>query len=1210
MKRILIFLALIIFPCLLMAQGSRQILVSDGDFDNKSMVYKLKKQLSSMPETSAWVITGDFLPACAYDEDKTSCYEKSLLRIRELKEIAQNFAGEVLILPDEMNWLKGHHNGFDNLDEFSGLLAEHFPEARIVPEGSCPGPYEIPFGTNTMLVFLDTQWWLHGERKTDVSNECPYIKSETGAPNEVENNILSALHDIIARNPHRNVLIFGHHPLQSRGIHGGGFPLYAQLFPLRLANKSLWVPLPGFLYTGYRASLGEPQDLAHPEYRDFRKRFMDFLSKSKQTAYISGHDHMLEFDTRNLAQVQSGSLNGAPAINASVDKEKRFSSPDAGFVLLDIQKNGSINLIIKTENPDNQKETLLIPAPDFQALPDTHRNYDYTDSTAVCPAGKEYEAGGWHRFWLGDNYRKEWALPDTFAYFDILKEKDGLVILQRGGGFQTSSYRLQAPDGRQYVLRSVDKSVDKVMTEEFAGTVAQDVLQDMISASFPYGALVVPPLAEATGVYHTNPRYVYMPDDPALGIYRNEMKNKLFLFEERPAGNRTDVAGFGRPEDMESTSKVLKKTSEKHKSRIDQQQVLRSRMLDIFIGDWDRHDDQWRWSVFEGDGFTTYKPVPRDRDNAFFKGQGPLLWVASRKWMLPKFQGFDATIRDIAGLEYNARHFDRSFLNEADRNLWEKTAREFIACLTDSLIENSVKNSLPASIDASRGEELITKMKARREHLPEYFEEYYEFLSREVDIPGTKRRELFIVDRISDDSTRVEVIALSDKKGRKKNTLYDRTFENKTTKEINLYGRKGDDEFIVRGNVKKSPLVRIIGGKGDDVITDSSHVGGLCRKTRVYDKKKNTLLHAGRETSDRLSNRKGINKYDRLLYEYDVVMPLVNGGYNPDDGVFIGGGALFRNFNWRDSSAQSITASAALATGAYNIHYKAAFSNKVGQLDFLIKADLSVPEYVNNFYGFGNETTNDSSDKDFYRVRYEMASVRPALRLNFGKEYNLSFGPQYLTVEVEKNKKRILDPDLLPPYWKQWFTRNHFVGLALEGKIDKRNNDVLPSRGLFAKLNYDLFRNFTAGNYFSRLQADARYYISFHRDPGTVLALRAGYSKTFGDYPFYFASALGGNTNLRGYRGNRFTGDEALYQNTELRVRIFRLHNYLLNGDVGILGFYDCGRVWYADEKSDQWHHGYGGGIWAAPYKFLAINAVYEHSSEADIFSLKFSFQY
>ncbi len=52
---------------------------------------------------------------------------------------------------------------------------------------------------------------------------------------------------------------------------------------------------------------------------------------------------------------------------------------------------------------------------------------------------------------------------------------------------------------------------------------------------------------------HTNPRIVWVPDDPRLGIYRKDLANDVFLFEERPAGNRDDVESLQRSEKIVNT---------------------------------------------------------------------------------------------------------------------------------------------------------------------------------------------------------------------------------------------------------------------------------------------------------------------------------------------------------------------------------------------------------------------------------------------------------------------------------------------------------------------------------------------------------------------------------------------------------------------------------------------------------------------------------
>ena len=56
---------------------------------------------------------------------------------------------------------------------------------------------------------------------------------------------------------------------------------------------------------------------------------------------------------------------------------------------------------------------------------------------------------------------------------------------------------------------------------------------------------------------------------------------------------------------------------------IDQLAFARARLLDLLVGDWDRHEDQWRWAKFkQDDDIKLYRPIPRDRDNVFFWSDG------------------------------------------------------------------------------------------------------------------------------------------------------------------------------------------------------------------------------------------------------------------------------------------------------------------------------------------------------------------------------------------------------------------------------------------------------------------------------------------------------------------------------------------------------------------------------------------------------------
>jgi hypothetical protein len=152
---------------------------------------------------------------------------------------------------------------------------------------------------------------------------------------------------------------------------------------------------------------------------------------------------------------------------------------------------------------------------------------------AVVPASTHYRAGRFRRWLQGGNYRREWQQPITVPVLNLATAYGGLTPLKRGGGLQTQSLRLRAANGQEFVLRSIEKNTTGAVPDYLHHTLAAAIVQYQISAAHPYAALLVPPLAEAAGVGHTNPQVVLVPDDPRLGIYRREFAGTLALLEAR-----------------------------------------------------------------------------------------------------------------------------------------------------------------------------------------------------------------------------------------------------------------------------------------------------------------------------------------------------------------------------------------------------------------------------------------------------------------------------------------------------------------------------------------------------------------------------------------------------------------------------------------------------------------------------------------------------
>jgi len=107
-----------------------------------------------------------------------------------------------------------------------------------------------------------------------------------------------------------------------------------------------------------------------------------------------------------------------------------------------------------------------------------------------------------------------------------------------------------------------------------------------------------------------------------------------------------------------------------------------------------------------------------------------------------------------------------------------------------------------------------------------------------------------------------------------------------------------------------------------------------------------------------------------------------------------------------------------------------------------------------------------------------------------------------------------------------------------------------------------------------------------------------GASHISGKYELEQAQYLGFRQNLRGFRIDRFAGRSRAYNNSEIRLIKTDANLGLFRGSLGLFGFNDVGRVWADNEKSTQWHDGYGWGIFIAPLNKVILTASLMYSKE------------
>lgn len=1100
-------------------------------------------------------------------------------------EIMKAFPGKKFIIPGNHDWAQGKKYGYERALNMERFIRDYFDgEDLFLPTGGCPGPVEVPINDHFTTIIVNTQYFLHPWDKPDETSECA---------NKSTIEALQEITEVVQRNKGKHILIAAHHPMYTYGEHNGNFSFKQHIKPL---------PILGSIHPLFRKTIGNIQDNTHPKYKAIMKQILSSMDEAKHVVYAAGHEHSLQLIEREGHHfIVSGS--GSKTSFVKSGEGTRFAKSENGFAILDLTAEGKASVEFWGKENDllfaqelYEKE-LFTPSENEETL-------DFSDSTITVIASTKYQGRKGKYKWLGKNYRDVWNQPVKVEVFDIGKERGGLEVVKKGGGMQTKSLRMKAENDKEYVLRSIEKYPENAIPEALRKTFAQDIVQDQISASHPYAAFIVPYLAEPVGIYHTNPKPVFIPSDPRFGQFQSTFEGMLALYEERPNEEAAGDSFFGGGEDVDGTLTVIENLKEDNDIEVDQDFVVRNRLFDMWIGDWDRHDDQWRWAQFDKKGGKIYRPIPRDRDQAFFINEGIIPKIASRKWGLPKIEGFDEEVRWAPGISQNARFFDRTFMNGVDWNGWQEQIQFLQERLTDKVIENAIAQ-WPEEVQKLTADRVRSGLKARRSDMPRYARELYLYLSEEVEITGSDKHEYFLVEHLSEAETKVTVRKRK-KDGELEQVIYERTFNSEETKEIRLYGFDGEDVFEIKGNAKPGIKVRIIGGTDKDLIVNGNGDEKL-KKLKVYDRKKSTKVEGNDRGILKLSTNPEINRYDRKAFQYDVLFPLALVGFNPDEGVALGGGFAFTKQAWRKkpfASSHSFTALHALATEAFAINYNGTFTDVIGKWDVSPKIELEQPFGVNNYFGLGNDTEfledqfrgSDDDDIDYYRYQLERVEVDLDFVKNLGALGNFTIGGGYRSVEVNRNNNRFIVDNGEPDYL---FETNNYIKGRVGVDVDTRKNKILPQSGMTACAKVEHFEATTnLSQTFTRLNADWSFYLGAQLPAKVVFANRLGVAHNIGDFEFFNANVLGGRENLRGFRRNRFHGETFFYHNLDVRIKLFSFRSYIFPGQFGILGFHDVGRVWIDNEESDTWHTGKGFGVWISPVNMFVLNLNYGFSDD------------
>ena len=1102
--------------------------------------------------------------------------EEDFLKTEVLKPLS-NFNGQVIFIPGKNEWNKGGHKNIDDLESY----LQDNSKAKFWPNDGCPIERET-LSDEVELVMVDTQWYLEDwDKYPYINNKCEIKTRE---------QFFLEFKDELKDEQNKTIVVALHHPVLTATRQG-------------LINRMGGLSKQAYYHNDMQYLVGTLETLA--------SQFNDVI-------FVSGADKNLQFlMDDDIPQIISGAAGKTTKTNAEVDKGY-FGTNQPGFAKLNVFKDGSSEVEIYTLEGEQTKKVYSKQIKlkkgtleDFSY----HKNSDFgSTQKASIYTKEEVNKSGFYKWFFGEHYRDIYGreIEAPVLFLDSLPHN--VKAITEGGGNQSRSLRLIDDNENEYTVRELRKSGVRFIQSKIKNhyvldymedTVAEEIVQDYYTTAQPYAQFAINELLDAIDIAHANPKIVYLPKQERLGRFNENYGDKLYMFEEHVGDENKEFKTFGNADDIISTKDMLLELQNDKDAKIDEDSYLRARLFDMLIGDWDRHEDQWRWALHEqNNGELFYKPIPRDRDQAFSKYDGVFPFILKAVSPLARnMQTYAPEVQNVKTFNNAVYYLDKNFINTSSWQDWEKQAKNIQNNLTDEVIDNAFANLLKDTKDESI-DNIKSILKQRRENMVSIAKDYYNYFKEHEIIVATNKDNTINVLRLPNGETKVTVL-------QKNKTIFENTYTKEETKEIWLFALDGNDNITVSGEGNNYIKLKVFGGEENDIYNIENK-----RAVKVYDykSKKNTF---NTPVSKKLTDSYNINNYNpqKRKYSNNVLLPTI--GFDPDAGFNAGITNTYTTYSLLRNpftTQHTFNASYYSATQGFVFSYNGEFAHVFHNWNLGLDARVTSENFATNFFGIGNETqyNEDAVDMDFNRTKIKQWHFQPSLI--YKTSGNVS---AHVAARIESHEVANINNGFAQTYFNandDVFENQIYAGAEVGVEFNNKKGLLsLPKRGIALGIlaGYKQTLDSEFDNKFTYVKPTVSFIYPLHESGLATLATKAQANFIIGDnYEFYHAATLGGNTSLRGYRNERFLGKTSFFQTTDLRLCFIEQRTGFIPLRIGVTGGYDLGRVWIENENSNKWHSSYGGSIFINGFQAFTANIGYYTSTEDSriIFTAGFRF--
>ena len=1081
--------------------------------------------------------------------------------IKRLKKVYD----KVYLIPGDTEWVFLGPEGIKELDNY---LADQFSQDILIPDNAC-GELEIKeISDDWNLAAIDSKWYFSNWNNDNLFNRGCKIRDR--------NRFWIHIGEGLSKEKNKMLVFFTYHP-PIRFDNSAGY--------LSWRDHLLPIPVASTIFHSIKCYSCSYEDANHPRYQKYSSQIKDAVNLEPNIITISaGGNYLMDHIVEDHHYLNINSSDQSEFISK---KRVAWQSSKAAYLVLSEVEDG-----IKTDWYSMRNDHLIrsdIKLRNEEIIDTLSQvSYEYDKlrmDTVLAPVLTQGNITKLNGKLLGDLNTDFHYLPVKAPVLDLSTFESGLNPTSIEGGQQSLSVRLESKDGTEYIARTIERAVTKLVPPPFDLAPAKGLVRYYFTATNPFGFLVSSSLEASLDLYRTDPSLMYLPKQELLKPYNDEIGGKLVLMRASALGDNEETDLLANSKEIISSNHFIEEYLDNH-AKPDASLYLKVRLLDMLINDWDRHENQWSWAKKSNSEGTvnTYYPIPKDRDEALSNYNGWLLSF-TRQFvpLLFPLKPFDDELstNDITWMHYVASYLDKLILTDLSKAEWDKVVNEFTTQINDASIVEAV-NQLPGQLSVEVKEDIKAKLKQRLVDIDQTANIFYNLIRDEAVIFGSTKADSIVITNESNGAM-VSVWSL-DEKGNSYKKVQN-FYENQQSKEIWIYTLDGDDQFHIDGEGTNKIKIRLMGGFGNDLYNVSNQNR---HRVHIYDTPNNAEINTNADVVISFNNEiVSLNRKD-FMQNYDWYLPVLN--FNTDDGILMGLMHSWNSYGFKSKITQTVMASYGYLRNSSLLDYSIIFQNDLKKLDKFINLTYFGPRYEFNFFGFGNGIERDEDQpNEFYFVRQARATFDAGVVKPINDIASLALSIDASGTELQMVENRFLTQNTVET---EIFDRQYFAGLKLQYQLKNFDSRLKPENGVSLISILNAQKHLNMGNRdFIRLDIEGTFFKSFGENSKVVFGTSVAYRKVLGNPFFYQAPFIGGDTGLRGFNRERFYGDESFSHKSDVYIHLTdRSWEQDKRNSWGISLSLDHGRVWSDQDVLDTWFINYGFGVFFSPLDVATIN--------------------